>query len=36
MTDGMFVRKAIQEKPGNASGDKKAPKDGFFAVIEDK
>jgi len=36
MTDGMFVRKAIQEKPGAASGDKKAPKDGFFAVIEDK
>lgn len=36
MTDGMFVRKAIQEKPGDTSGEKNDPKDGFFAVIENR
>ena len=33
MTDGMFTRKAIQEKPGDASGEKNDPQDGFFVVI---
>jgi len=34
MTDGMFVRKAVQEKAGDSNNGKKEPKDGFFAVIE--
>ena len=36
MTDGMFVRQAIQEEPGDTSGEKDEPQDGFFAVVEDK
>jgi hypothetical protein len=36
MTEGMFVRKAIQEKPGDASGEKDGPRDGFFDVVQGK
>lgn len=36
MTDGMFTRNAVQPTPGDTSDEKDAPKDGFFAVVEDK
>jgi len=36
MTDGMFVREAIQGEPGDTGGGKNDPKDGFFAVVEDR
>jgi hypothetical protein len=34
MSEGMFFRNAIQQQPGDATGEKDNPKDGFFAVIE--
>ena len=33
MSAGMFVKNAIQSDATDVGGDKKAPKDGFFAVV---